>query len=49
MPIFIKTFIRISNNITKIALEHLTKELSVRLAKNIRVNCAAFGGVEGRK
>lgn len=39
----------IQYGVTKSALEHLTKELSVRLAKkNIRVNCAAFGGVEGR-
>ena len=35
--------------VTKAALQQLTKELSVRLAKNlVRVNCAAFGGVEGR-
>lgn len=39
----------IQYGVTKSALEHLTKELSVRLAKNsIRVNCVAFGGVEGR-
>ena len=39
----------IQYGVTKSALEHLTKELSVRLAKNfVRVNCAAFGGVEGR-
>ena len=35
--------------VAKSALSHLTKELAVRLAiKNIRVNCVAFGGVEGR-
>lgn len=35
--------------VSKAALHHLTRELSVRLApKNIRVNCVAFGGVEGR-
>jgi NAD(P)-dependent dehydrogenase (short-subunit alcohol dehydrogenase family) len=35
--------------VAKAALSHLTKELAVRLAKkNIRVNCVAFGGVEGR-
>lgn len=39
----------IQYGVTKSALEHLTKELSVRLAKNlVRVNCAAFGGIEGR-
>jgi len=39
----------IQYGVAKSALQHLTKELSVRLAKkNIRVNCAAFGGVEGR-
>ncbi len=39
----------IQYGVTKSALEHLTKELSVRLAKkSVRVNCAAFGGVEGR-
>ncbi len=39
----------IQYGVTKSALEHLTKELSVRLAKKfVRVNCAAFGGVEGR-
>lgn len=36
--------------VTKAALSHLTKELAVRLAKqNIRVNCIAFGGIEGRE
>jgi NAD(P)-dependent dehydrogenase (short-subunit alcohol dehydrogenase family) len=35
--------------VAKAALVHLTKELAVRLAsKDIRVNCVAFGGVEGR-
>lgn len=35
--------------VAKAALVHLTKELAVRLAdKGIQVNCAAFGGVEGR-
>ena len=39
----------IQYGVTKAALHQLTKELSVRLAKNlVRVNCAAFGGVEGR-
>jgi len=39
----------IQYGVTKSALGHLTKELAVRLAKkNIRVNCIAFGGVEGR-
>jgi NAD(P)-dependent dehydrogenase (short-subunit alcohol dehydrogenase family) len=39
----------ISYGVTKAALEHLTKELAVRFAKKkIRVNCVAFGGVEGR-
>lgn len=35
--------------VAKAALNHLTKELSVRLASNgIVVNCVAFGGIEGR-
>jgi NAD(P)-dependent dehydrogenase (short-subunit alcohol dehydrogenase family) len=35
--------------VSKAALHHLTRELAVRLApQNIRVNCVAFGGVEGR-
>ncbi len=35
--------------VAKSALGHLTKELAVRLAaKEIKVNCIAFGGVEGR-
>lgn len=35
--------------VSKAALNHLTKELAVRFSsKNIRVNCIAYGGVEGR-
>lgn len=35
--------------VAKAALAHLTKELAVRLAdRGIRVNCVAFGGIEGR-
>lgn len=35
--------------VAKAGLAHLTKELAVRLAKlGVRVNCVAFGGVEGR-
>ncbi|TNE86139.1 MAG: SDR family oxidoreductase [Gammaproteobacteria bacterium] len=35
--------------LAKAALVHLTKELAVRLAKHkIRVNCVAYGGVDGR-
>jgi NAD(P)-dependent dehydrogenase (short-subunit alcohol dehydrogenase family) len=35
--------------VAKAGLGHLTKELAVRLAHlDIRVNCVAFGGVEGR-
>lgn len=35
--------------VAKAALSHLTKELAVRLASvDIRVNCVAYGGVEGR-
>ena len=35
--------------VSKAGLMHLTKELAVRLAnQNIRVNCIAYGGVEGR-
>ena len=39
----------IQYGVAKSALHHLTKELSVRFIKHgIRVNCIAFGGVEGR-
>lgn len=39
----------IQYGVSKAALGHLTKELAVRLApKKIKVNCVAFGGVEGR-
>ena len=39
----------IQYNTSKASLNHLTKELAVRyLKKNIRVNCVAFGGFEGR-
>jgi NAD(P)-dependent dehydrogenase (short-subunit alcohol dehydrogenase family) len=39
----------IQYGVSKSALEHLTKELAVRLAEySVRVNCAAFGGLEGR-
>ena len=39
----------IQYGVAKSALHHLTKELSVRFIKHgIRVNCVAFGGVEGR-
>lgn len=39
----------IQYGVAKAALNHLTKELAVRFAKaNIRVNCIAYGGVEGR-
>ena len=35
--------------VSKAALHHLTRELAVRLSpNNIRVNCVAYGGVEGR-
>lgn len=35
--------------VSKAALHHLTRELAVRLApRHVRVNCVAFGGVEGR-
>ena len=39
----------IQYGVSKAGLHHLTKELAVRLApKNIRVNCVAYGGIEGR-
>lgn len=39
----------IQYGVSKAALHHLTRELAVRLApKHIRVNCVAYGGVEGR-
>lgn len=39
----------IQYGVAKAALSHLTKELAVRLApRGVRVNCVAFGGVEGR-
>ncbi len=39
----------IQYGVAKAALMHLTKELAVRFASsNIRVNCIAYGGVEGR-
>jgi NAD(P)-dependent dehydrogenase (short-subunit alcohol dehydrogenase family) len=34
--------------VAKAALHHLTRELSVRLAPDVRVNCVAFGGFVGR-
>ena len=34
--------------VAKAALHHLTRELSVRLAPNVRVNCVAYGGFVGR-
>lgn len=39
----------IQYGVAKAAVMHLTKELAVRFAaNNIRVNCIAYGGVEGR-
>ncbi|WP_119393897.1 SDR family oxidoreductase [Salinibius halmophilus] len=39
----------IQYNVAKAALNHLTRELAVRLSEHkIRVNCIAYGGVEGR-
>lgn len=39
----------IQYGLAKSALSHLTKELAVRFGKDdIRVNCIAYGGVEGR-
>jgi NAD(P)-dependent dehydrogenase (short-subunit alcohol dehydrogenase family) len=34
--------------VSKAAQIHLTKELAVRLAPDIRVNCVSFGGIKGR-
>lgn len=39
----------IQYGVSKAGLHHLTRELAVRLApQDIRINCVAFGGVEGR-
>lgn len=39
----------IQYGVAKAALNHLTKELAVRFAsEGVRVNCIAYGGVEGR-
>lgn len=39
----------IQYGVAKAALSHLTRELAVRLAEDdIRVNCVAYGGIEGR-
>lgn len=39
----------IQYSVSKAGLHHLTRELAVRLApQHIRVNCVAYGGVEGR-
>lgn len=39
----------IQYGVAKAALHHLTKELAVRFAdRSVRVNCIAYGGVEGR-
>jgi len=39
----------IQYGVSKSALHHLTRELAIRFSqKQIRVNCVAFGGVEGR-
>ena len=39
----------IQYGVSKAGLHHLTRELAVRLSpNNIRVNCVAYGGVEGR-
>ncbi|MEX1199302.1 MAG: SDR family oxidoreductase [Methylophaga sp.] len=39
----------IQYGVAKAALHHLTKELAVRFAaQGVRVNCIAYGGVEGR-
>lgn len=38
----------INYGVSKAAQIHLTKELAVRLAPDIRVNCISFGGIKGR-
>ncbi|MBM7572152.1 SDR family oxidoreductase [Aquibacillus albus] len=38
----------INYGVTKAALIHLTKELAIRLAPDIRVNTISYGGIEGR-
>lgn len=39
----------IQYGVAKAALSHMTKELAVRFSsKSVRVNCIAYGGVEGR-
>lgn len=40
----------IQYGVGKAGLHHLTKEMAVRFSeRNVRVNCVAFGGVEGRQ
>ena len=40
----------IQYGVSKAGMHHLTRELAVRLADGkVRVNCVAFGGVEGRE
>lgn len=38
----------INYSVAKAGLVHLTRELAVRLAPSIQVNCVSYGGVEGR-
>ncbi|UWQ95893.1 SDR family oxidoreductase [Rhodobacteraceae bacterium M385] len=38
----------IQYGVSKAALHHMTRELAVRMAPNVRVNCVAYGGFEGR-
>jgi NAD(P)-dependent dehydrogenase (short-subunit alcohol dehydrogenase family) len=38
----------INYGVSKAAQIHLTKELAVRLAPKVRVNCISFGGIKGR-
>lgn len=38
----------IQYGVAKAALHHMTRELAVRLAPKVRVNCVAFGGFAGR-